>query len=207
MTPAAGRHVGLTILVLLAGACGGSAQCLRSSACGEAAVCRPDGTCGPLGIDAITHGARATWLWPSSISLRGAVDDGDEIALGPSTTMLLSFVGLPVADAPVSAELVLTPRASRADVPSDAHVTVDVVRPFSDARDPDTIAEGVATRDVPAGPARTVRIDVSEITRAAKANGLRALQLALHVTGGPLRIASVRARESRDRPRLEILVP
>jgi hypothetical protein len=134
---------------------------------------------------------------------------GDAMPVGGSSEALLAFGPLPAASRIARALVVLSPHPARERVERRVEVVVERVGAFRGgalpARPGTTPADfAAARRMLPAGPARRVRLDVTD---AARASGEARLHLLVRLRGdAEVLFASPWADDPASRPRLELMV-
>lgn len=150
------------------------------------------------------------WLEPVDWGVAGARGPlGDAMPVGGTSEALLAFGSLPRGSRVARALVVLTPHPAGARVLTSTELVAERVGAFRGgplpARHAPTPTDfAAARRQVPEGPARRVRLDVTRVAREA-ADGR--LFLLLRTRGdGDLLFASPWAEDGGVRPRLELMV-
>lgn len=141
---------------------------------------------------------------------------GDRLPVGgPSgSEALLAFGALPARSAILGALLVLQPLDPSVRVERSGEFLVEHVEPFRGGALPSRSRVGpraflAASRSVPEGPARPIRVDVTRAARDAAERADRTLHLLLRLEGGDaagLSLTSPWAFDPDVQPRLELLL-
>lgn len=211
------RLIGAALALALS-ACGGPPPCTSSLACGEGRVCGLDGQCGPLEEPAASRFAGSRWMeardW--GIAAHGARPIGDALVVGgpAGAEALLAFGPLPGGSRILRALLVLQPQDEAGRVSEPGEILVERSDPFRGGSLPARTGPrfsifAAARRALSPGPARSVRVDLTALARAAAAREDRTLYLLLRLDGGDpegARFASPWALGDGRRPRLELML-
>jgi hypothetical protein len=203
-------------LALLLGACGGPPPCARSAECGRGRVCGFEGTCAPLRPPEGARFAGTQWLRPLDWGVSGAderLDDTLPVGGRRDAESLLAFGPLPDGSHILRALLVLHPHEPGRPLLVPSEVVVEHVEPFRGGALPPRHAAqplrfAAGRRALAEGPARPVRVDVTEAAKSAAGRDDRRLYLLLRARDGgpaPLRFASPWYARPESRPRLEVL--
>lgn len=203
------RAVLLFVLGAGLSACG-APPCRSSASCTEGLVCGFDGRCGTMEDEARFTGAR--WLMARDWAIAGEGPRGSTLPIGGGAEGLLAFGPLPADSAIHRALLVLHPIDAR--VERGGEIVVERVEGFTGGQLParrtaTALAFAAARSALPAGPARPVRIDLTELTKDAATRGDRTLHVLLRLSEGApsgAHFASPWAIGDRVQPRLELIL-
>lgn len=206
----------LLVLTSAVASCG-PPPCASSAACADGLVCGLDGRCGPLSAVSESRFAGSRWLtardWATS------TPDGvrtDTLLLGGpnDAEAWLAFGPLPAQSRIRRALLVLHPHDPLARIDMPGELVVERAGQVRGGRlparhIPAPIALAVARGALPSGPARPVRVDVTQVAREAASRSGRMLYVIVRLTAGPAggaRFASPWALEHGTHPRLEMML-
>ncbi len=196
------------ILFALAVGCGGAPLCASSADCAAGRICGLDGRCGALRPPPGARFAASRWLTPIDWGVTGPGPLTDRLRVGEGRESLLAFGPLPEASRVLRARLVLHPHDAAARLDAPQLLVVERTRRFAGGplplrrgAQPDRLA--AARRALAPGPARTLRVDVTDAARAA---GGERLYLLLRAGDAALAYASPNHPRPRVRPRIELLL-